>query len=419
MNPIKLHAQQPVSEALALMDKDKYKSLPVYQNDRIIGSLHYDELNAYLNEDKKDEKICANKLQINLIAAMDGIASMKLEYYHNALRVKHKKTAVLRFTAIAAILFIITALACFFLKPSVPSNPGNLIVAGLNKVVLTFADGKKIALDETKGGIRLTENKLTYQDGTPISAAGTAGVASVSTSHGVVYQVQLPDGTRVWLNATSTLKLPASFTNTEKRLVQLSGEAYFEVAKVNYATANGLKRLPFIVASIGQEIEVLGTHFNVKAYPNEPAIKTTLLEGLVRVSPLSDIKSLKGADPSLADPLIPIQEQQGIMLKPNEEAVLKGNKIAVNKVNASEAIAWRTGDYIYRNTPLENVMLVIARWYDVEVIYQSNLHKRNELLGGVMTKSADMQDILKSLELTAKVRFKVDGKRVTVMQQQL
>ncbi|WP_316813544.1 FecR domain-containing protein [Pedobacter heparinus] len=418
LNPIKLHSHQVVSEALNLMGNDKPHSLPVYENGRIIGKLHYDDLIAFLEDEEKDNSIRAHKMHFDIKSAMHAIHSMKLKYYHAALPDDSKKAPAWQFITAAAVLCIIAGLAWLFFNPSAsaPVVQGSQTIAGLNRVVLTLENGKKIALNEDKGGISITGNKLTYHDGTTLSISGISGMASVSTSRGGIYQVQLPDGTKVWLNAGSRLKFPATFTNGEKRRVELIGEAYFEVARHNYASAQRLKRLPFTVLSRGQEIAVLGTHFNVKAYPDETTIKTTLLEGLVRVTPLRIRKGFKGADPSVADPLAMMNVAQGALLKPNEEAVLTGNEITVNKVNAAEAIAWRKGDYIFRNAPLENIMLVIARWYDVEVIYQTEDHKKNELLGGVLSKSPDMKDILKSLELTANVRFKVEGKRVTVMQ---
>lgn len=407
-----------VSEALNLMGIDKPQSLPVYENGRIIGKLHYDDLIAFLEEEENGSSIRVHKLHFDIKSAMHAIHAMKLKYYHAALPHESKKAPAWHFITAAAVLCIIASLAWLFFNPSAssPVAQGAQTIAGLNKVVLTLASGEKIALNEDKGGINIIANRLTYDDGTVLSAQGLTGMASLSTSHGGIYQVLLPDGTKVWLNAGSTLKFPVTFTSTEKRRVELIGEAYFEVARHIYSTKEGPKRLPFTVLSRGLETAVLGTHFNVKAYPDETTIKTTLLEGLVRVTPLRMRKAFKGADPSIADPLAMMNVTQGVLLKPNEEAVFKGTEIAVNKVNAAEAIAWRKGDYIFRNAPLENIMLVIARWYDVEVIYQTNDHRKNELLGGVLSKSPDMKDILKSLELTANVHFKVDGKRVTVLQ---
>lgn len=398
------------------MGNDKPNSLPVYENGRVIGKLHYDDLIAFL-EEEKDSSILAHKMHFDIKSAMHAIHVMKLKYYHAALSDDSKKVPVWQFITAAAVLCVVTGLAWLFFNPSTLTPAAqDQSIAGLNKVELFLGNGKKIALNEEKGGINITGGKLIYLDGTALSSSVVGGMTSVSTSRGQLYQVQLPDGTKVWLNASSSLKFPATFANKEKRRVELIGEAYFEVARHSYSSAQGLKRLPFTVVSRGQEIAVLGTHFNVKAYPDEAIIKTTLLEGLVRVTPLRTQKGFKSADPSLADPLAMMNGIQGVLLKPNEEAVLKENELTVNKVNAAEAIAWRKGDYIFRNTPLESIMLVISRWYDVEVIYQTEDHRKNELLGGVLSKSHNMKDLLKSLELTANVRFKVDGKRVTVMQ---
>jgi transmembrane sensor len=418
LNQIKLHSHQTVSEALMLMGNDKPSSLPIYEKGHVIGTLHYDDLIAFLDDGLQGDGIRAHKLHFDIKSATDAILTMKLKYYHAALQERNKKFPILQYTSAAAVLLVLAALAWLFFKPLVPENQNNQIIAGLNKAVLTLAGGKKIVLDEAKAGVMLTRNKLTYNDGTAVDLIPlhTVGMASVSTSRGGLYQVMLPDGTKVWLNAMSTIKFPQTFSSKEKRRVELEGEAYFEVAKVNYSTLQGIKQLPFIVVSKGQEIEVLGTHFNVNAYANEPATKTTLLEGLVRVTPANAWKEFRGADPSLSDPLELMSGVQGVVLKPGEESVLQGVEMIVNQVNAAEAIAWRKGDLIFRNASLESIMQVIARWYDVDVIYQANSHIKNELLGGAISKSSNMKDILKSLEFIGDVCFKVDGRQITVMQ---
>jgi transmembrane sensor len=425
LSQIKLLSHQTVGEALMVMGNEKPNSLPVYENGRAIGKLNYDDLIAFLDADIKNDCHTAAKLHHDIKSVMCEIKSMKLKYYHAALEVKKDKRVIAaQLMAGAAVLMLLIGIVwlCFEPVSSFFSNQ-NRIIAGLNKVELTLANGKKIVLDSSKGGIILTGSQITYSDGTalyPLSQKGQSslnitGMASISTSRGDLCQLTLPDGTKVWLNATSTFKFPAAFTGKEKRRVELTGEAYFEVAKVNYSSPDGIKRLPFIVASKGQEIEVLGTHFNVKAYPNEPVIKTTLLEGLVRVTSLRTPKRFTGTDPSMIDPLDPMNGVKSVVLEPNQESILKGDEIVVKPVRAAEAIAWRNGDFIFRSTRLENIMLVLERWYDVEVIYQKDSLNNTEILGGTISKSHDMHDVLKSLELIANVHFKVDGKRITVL----
>ncbi|MDR6782334.1 ferric-dicitrate binding protein FerR (iron transport regulator) [Pedobacter africanus] len=178
------------------------------------------------------------------------------------------------------------------------------------------------------------------------------------------------------------------------------------------------QRVPFIVLTKGQEVDVLGTHFNVRAYPNEKAIKTTLLEGSVRVIPAGPPAT--GPDPTLVDPLyvMKTKTKAGIILKPNQQAVLEAQQVSIKTVNAMESIAWTKDDFTFRNTPLKDVLGVVAGWHNLKVVYD-NSALGNILLGGELQKSESMANILTSLELTANVRFKVKGKQVTVYNRRL
>ena len=196
----------------------------------------------------------------------------------------------------------------------------------------------------------------------------------------------LTDGSKIWLNAATSIKFPVVFASASRSL-SLIGEAYFEVAHD--------KSRPFVVFTKGQQIHVLGTHFNVNAYSNETNVTTTLLEGSVKV---------------LAE-----ATGQSVLLKPGEQAVYDGKKLSVITIDAKATAAWKDGEFIFRNMPLQDVMRIIERWYDVKVIYQEDNFKK-AVLGGTLVRSAELAEVLHMLEITSNVHFLVEGKTITVLQ---
>jgi transmembrane sensor len=259
---------------------------------------------------------------------------------------------------------------------------------GGNRATLTLANGQTILLSNSKSGIIIQANDLTYNDGTKVAGAtGTTAATAyntISTPSGGQYQVHLPDGTNVWLNAASSLKYPGSFATLKERRVELTGEAYFEVAP-NSA-------LPFRVETPRQKIEVLGTSFNVSAYEDEPVAKTTLLNGSVKVS----------------IPNTAFSNQ----LKPGEEVSRINDRLVVETVNTADAIAWKNGLFIFNDEPLESIMRKVARWYDVEVVYVGV--NRQEPYGGSFSRFANVSGVLKTLELTGGIHFKIEGRKIIV-----
>jgi transmembrane sensor len=423
LDQIKLHVQQLVAEALTIMSKDELNSLPVYNGDRVVGKLTYDELIDFLDDNESDGSIYAHRLNFDIGSVLIAIRKMRNEKYKIPLQYNVSRRLVAGLSSAAAIGIVLLALAWVFFKPAspLPAGQNNTVMAGLNKVMLTLANGGHIALNDAKKGVVIDGSNLTYSDGTAVagrryvSEAGRGTALAISTSNGGMYQLTLPDGTKVWLNAASSLTFPASFAGANQRRVELTGEAYFEVAKN--------KKMPFIVESKGQEIEVLGTHFNVSAYGNEGSVKTTLLEGSVRVTPsYRSEKCLKSPDPSSLDPLEMIKsngaqlmQAQAVVLTPNHQAILTGAELRVKEVVADEAVAWKNGEFIFRNMSLENIMKVVARWYDMDVSYQST-NAGKALLGGTISKSSKIAEVLKTLEVTANVHFKLDGRKITVIQ---
>jgi hypothetical protein len=292
--------------------------------------------------------------------------------------------------AIAAVIFLWFATEQFLKKnTNVPEQSlANEIQPGGNKATLKLANGKTIILSNAKTGVIIDVNELKYSDGTPVENPElTAGVQTLSTPRGGQYQVILKDGTRIWLNAASTLTFNTESSNRPAREVTLSGEAYFEIAKD--------KTRPFKVHTKNQVIEVLGTHFNVSSYSDESYIETTLLEGSVKVSRSGP-------------------HNDAVVLKPGEQSTLVDSRIAVQKVDTDNAIAWKAGEFMFRNEDLKTIMPELARWYDVEVFYQ-NQSLANRRFGGTISKFENIEEVLKMMELTGEVHFKVEGRRSIVM----
>lgn len=268
------------------------------------------------------------------------------------------------------------------------------ITYGSNKAVLTLSDGSKVFLDGKSGGTIARQTGIEIskaRDGQIVYRAisGNAGASANSfntmqTPRGGIYQIDLPDGTKVWLNSASTLKYPISFSGTERK-VELEGEAYFEV------TCNRL--MPFKVACKNQLIEVLGTHFNINSYEDEIASKTTLLEGSVRII------SVKTGDEKI--------------ILPGQQAIVKHSELKVKNIDPENVIAWKNGLFQFDNEDIRTIMNKIARWYDVEVFYESGLKPMR--FGGTVSRYSDLQKVLKKLELTNTIHFKIEGRRITVM----
>ncbi|TDQ77960.1 FecR family protein [Sphingobacterium yanglingense] len=265
------------------------------------------------------------------------------------------------------------------------------IAAAKAGITLTLADGRSIQLEEAlagniaeQSGVKIsktTDGQIRYE--ITGADAATVGHNTLKTNRGEQIQVVLPDQTMVFLNAESSLQYPTRFTG-QKREVTLTGEGYFEVAKN--------KRYPFIVHTDNQDIEVLGTHFNVNAYKDEANTKTTLVEGAVRVTAHGGTPGT----PSVRS------------LKPGQQAVVsdKANAIHVAAVNVESVIDWKRGDFVF-DADIRSIMRQLARWYNVEVVYQG--HISQEPLVGTISKTKTLGEVLKVLQGTNKVRFKIEA----------
>ena len=269
----------------------------------------------------------------------------------------------------------------------------NDIRPGGNRAVLTLANGKKIGLTDAKNtelakesGISITktaDGQLIYKISEETPAENKESYNSIETPKGGQYELQLSDGTKVWLNAASSLKYPSGFGLAKERKVELTGEAYFEVASN--------KAVPFIVYQHNQVIEVLGTHFNINSYADEPVIRTTLLEGSIKLSQTGGARAT--------------------ILKPGQQAVLHDRQLKIKEVDPMESIGWKNGEFLFKDEDFHATMRKIARWYDVEIIYDASAPQ--DFIGGSLRRRS-ISAALTLIELTGKVHFKIEGRRVTV-----
>lgn len=270
--------------------------------------------------------------------------------------------------------------------------PKNDIDPGGNKAILTLTDGRKITLDDVKAGeisregnaviTKTDDGRLVYDLSAALTKDSNLTYNKIQTPKGGEYQVVLPDRTSVWLNSASTLEFPTAFTGKE-RIVKLTGEGYFEVAK------DASK--PFYVKVRDVEVKVLGTHFNIMAYEDEREIQTTLVEGAVRVSRGGEEKKLS----------------------PGQQAAIGvTGGIAVNDTDVEAALAWRNGYFNFQKDNIQTVMRQLSRWYDMEVIYQNAIPK--DEFTGKIRRNIKASKALQFLEL-AGVHFKIENNKVIVL----
>lgn len=301
----------------------------------------------------------------------------------------------------AASVFLAVGIAAWFMlsnkkgkSAAMQNNTAIVIKPGSNKAILVLANSRSIALDSSKLGtiasqrntsiIKNQNQVLQYKANTLIAQNSQQEFNTLITPRGGQYELQLSDGTKVWLNADSRLRFPVSFTGTE-RVVELTGEAYFEVAKN--------KHVPFKVMTGTKTVEVLGTHFDVNAYPND-IYQTTLLEGSVKLS---------------------VQKGASTRLRPCEQGVLDGQGgFNVREADTASVVAWKNGIFLFRNESITDIMKQVARWYDVDIAYKGSVS--NIKLGGTVSRYENISNLLNTMELTGSIHFKLQGRRVIVMQ---
>jgi transmembrane sensor len=360
-------------------DKDRLKDI-------IIGVLEI-----------QDERYEADPAIAEVLAKVDRDLFIQIQEAAPALLGGKNKTLKLwlQIAAVAAAVITICTGVYFFSYrsaklPATVKVEAQDVKPGDFGATLTMANGRKISLaNASKGEIgresgtvitKTDEGRLVYKIDEKVSDPNALN--TLSTARGETYQVRLPDGSLVYLNAASSLTYTVSLIQNEKRVVKLIGEGYFEVAKD--------KRHPFIVKTNRQEIEVLGTHFNISSYDDDAVEKTTLLEGSVKLSASGNSK----------------------VLKPGQQAKLYGGKIQINETDTDLAVAWKNNEFVVESEYIETIMKMIGRWYNVEVVYIGE--KTNQRFTGKVSRFDKMSKVLEIVESTGEARFEVKGRTVYV-----
>lgn len=314
-----------------------------------------------------------------------------------------------RYAAAAALLVGALSAGWYFTgHRAAPAGTGQMdqlarhdIAPGGNKAVLTLANGNTVVLDDAQNGtigqqgavkvIKLNNGELAYA-GEGIATAGKVMYNTITTPRGGQYQVVLPDGSKVWLNAASSLRFPVSFRE-DSREVELTGEAYFEIASITSPNkGGGTHKRPFHVKTGDMMVEVLGTHFNVAGYTDEQTVKTTLTEG--------SVKLVKGT--------------ANMLIRPGDQGVLEHNaqSFKVVPANMDEVLAWKNGYFFFDKADIQTVMRQIARWYDVEVTYEGTPTAREFV--GTISRQEKLSKVLRLLELSH-VKFRMEGRKIIVI----
>ncbi len=306
---------------------------------------------------------------------------------------------------VAAAVLVLLFGAILFLYPNLFQREEALWVQdvspGKQGATLTLANGHQIRLTEVSNEELARETGITVRktaDGQleyeiSDSFAENNQFNTITTANGERYRVRLPDGSVVWLNAASSITYATNLIQKGKRLVKLEGEAYFEIAKIPGVLEKGKtsQAMPFVVQTGTQEVEVLGTHFNINSYREEKQVTTTLLEGSVRVHSAGLTK----------------------VLKPGEHLLNDGVSLELKRANTEEVMDWKNGDFYLDNVDFKVAMRKIARWYDVEIIYDSSVPEGLET-GGLISRNRQLSAVLNLIESSGMVHFKVEGKKVYV-----
>ncbi|WP_161973398.1 FecR family protein [Arcticibacter tournemirensis] len=332
--------------------------------------------------------------------AEHDIENQMLQRLQLDIKPVNKRNNLRLWAAAASILLVLSAgvllLKSHLIRPGTQSDTelaGNAISPGGNKAFLTLANGTKISLTDaqagevaTQGGIQIKktgEGQIMYViSDQKQKAAKTTEYNTIETPRGGQYKLLLPDGTVVWLNAVSSVRFPVNFSSQKERRVELTGEAYFDVAQD--------KDLPFRVVARGQEVEVLGTSFNISAFPDEQESRTTLVQGAVKIS----------------------AGNSSVQLRPGQQAAVTGS-IHVKNIDPAEAVAWKNGYFRFDDEPLESIMRQISRWYDVDVTFAGEPLK-SELFAAAAKRSTGISELLSVMEQTGDVKFDIDGSHITV-----
>lgn len=367
------------------------------EHDELDDWVNESDHNMQLFEDLTDEKnLAANLEWMDNVQTQESYKSMQEK---GAFNLPQKKNYSRQIWFAAA--SVIVLLGVFFVYryavwkagsvESIVTADTTLLKPGGNRATLTLADGSVIDLTYAKTGViendsgshvnKTADGELVYVKDSGV--ANTTAFHTLSTPVGGQYEVTLPDGTKVWLNAASTIKYPPVFSDGERKII-LTGEAYFEVAKE--------EKNPFrVLMTDSTSVVVTGTHFNINAYPNEKEQQVTLLEGSVTVSNAVNVAKLE----------------------PGTQALIKNRAITKEKVlDMEEVTGWKDGLFVFHDAPIESIMTQIERWYDAKIVYKT---ETKQLFNATILRKEPLAKILKLLELNGYVHFKTENNIIYVL----
>lgn len=376
-------------------DQEKYQQLASKWLDKTITEEELQVFNAWYESDP-DGII---EIPESFAQTEEQLQARMLKGISNSIHKTHIYSLWTRISVAASVLLLLGA-SFYVHRYGTTEKQQSLVVhqdsitPGKSGATLTLGNGRKIQLSDaavgelaTEYGTRISktaDGRLLYDE----ESAGKSSAAqnTLSTAKGEMYMMTLPDGTKVWLNAASSITFSPAFNLPGLREVSLTGEAYFEVAKD--------KKRPFIVTTARQKVTVLGTHFNISSYADEKEVKTTLMEGAVKVSNL--------------------QSGIALVLKPDQQAVVNGGNIHIHQVDVNEILAWKNGDFVFGSESFEASMHKIERWYDVEFVYKES-DLGNIRLEGWISRSSRLSDVLRKIELAGNIKFEIKGRRILLI----
>lgn len=387
---------------------EKYLDGKINNEEEQLLFLYYDKIQG--NVQAWDEELLGSQEDARLRLLNNIISDVK---QHQPAKPKRK------WIAVAALWFSILSVGglLYFYQPVVQADKTAIqedIPAGKYRAVLTLADGSKILLDDQSHGTLTRQGdvlvrgtvpgQLIYDSQGRADDLATVKYNTIATPRGGQYQVILPDGTGVWLNAESSITFPTRF-NRKERTVSTTGEVYFEVAKLALSKNEeaaaikdnpAVQKVPFFIKTKRQTVSVLGTHFNINAYDNEDAIKTSLLEGSVQVTDQTG-------------------KSESVFLRPGEQSLLYPGRsgIVLHEFNADNVVAWKDGMFIFDRSEIRTVMKQLERWYDVKVNYQGEVP--NVEYTGSLPRNRSLNKVLRMLEQTGGARFKIKESEIIVL----
>lgn len=354
----------------------------------------FEEMKSYNPLNKTDRELIYQRI----------IRDKRFEVSGNNVKSLSGSVSKIRYRiGIAASLLILLSAGMYFYREHTPGNKTtpvselvrpSVIKPGGDKAILTLSDGSRIILDSAKNGVlanqagvsiqKTSDGELQYSFLDPLSKKMTGEIIynKIETPAGGKYQINLPDGSKVWLNSSSSLRYPALFVGNTRE-VELTGEAFFDIAKD--------KKKPFKVITRDQVVEVLGTQFNINSYYDGDDINTTLIEGSVKI----------------------FYKDKVVLLSPGQQFRPAETNTRVVEADTEEVVAWKNGFFLFKNENIQSIMRKLSRWYDVEVVYEGKIPAVG--FGGNISRSKEISEVLDVLQLTNAVHFKIEGRRITVM----